>query len=58
MKDTEINPRIFQYDDAELMRVVMIDSLPPEISGRLMALFSRDPSYVVDHFGIIKLKTS
>lgn len=58
MTDTEIKPRIFQYDDAELMRVVMIDSLPPEISGRLMALYSRDPSSVVDHLGIIKLKTS
>lgn len=50
--------RIFQYDDESFMRIVMVDSLPPETTGMLMALYSRDPSSVITHLNTIKQEKS
>lgn len=49
--------RIYQYDDKP-MRVVFVDSLPPETIARLMALYSRDPSSVMTHLETIAREKS
>ena len=53
----ENSGRICQYDDNPL-RVVFVDSLPPETIARLMALYSRDPSSVTTHLGTIAWERS
>ena len=51
------NFNVYQFDDHRFMRVVMVDSLPPEATGKLMAIYSRDPSSVTTHLDdIVKEK--
>lgn len=50
--------KVHLYDDESNMRIVLLDSLPPETTGMLMALYSRDPSSVMKHLETIKKERS